>query len=103
MDSIYSIGEIKRRLHPIFDTAPVYRAILFGSYAKGSATEQSDLDIVLESKGELRGLHFYGVLEDVVTALDKSIDMFEMSEIRPDSPLMDEINSWGVVLYERQG
>lgn len=102
MGGVYNINEIKNRLHPIFDSAPVYRAVLFGSYAKGSATDQSDVDIVLDSRGELRGLHFYGVLEDVVTALDKKIDMFELSEIRPGSPIMDEINRQGVVLYERQ-
>lgn len=103
MAGIYDINEIKSRLNPVFDRAPVYRAILFGSYAKGAATEQSDVDIVLDSRGELRGLNFYGVLDDAVTALGKNIDMFDLSEIRPESPIMDEINRQGVVLYERQG
>jgi predicted nucleotidyltransferase len=101
MSGIYDINEIKSRLQPVFDQAPVYRAVLFGSYAKGVATEQSDVDIVLDSRGQLHGLSFYGVLEDAVTALDKKIDMFEISEIRNDSPIMDEINRQGVVLYER--
>ncbi len=96
------IDEIKEKLHPIFASSPVYRAVLFGSYAKGVATDRSDLDIVLDSRGELRGIHFYGILEDVVTALDKRVDLFEISEIRPDSPIMNEITKGGVVLYERQ-
>ena len=103
MQDIYDIREIQRKLNPIFDQAPVYRAILFGSYAKGEATEQSDVDLVLDSRGELRGLQFYGVLEDVVNALDKNIDMFEISEIRPNSPIMEDIERQGVVLYERKG
>jgi predicted nucleotidyltransferase len=103
MEKIFQIDEIKDKLHPIFADAPVYRAVLFGSYAKGSATDRSDLDIVLDSRGELRGLHFYGILEDVVTALNKKVDLFEISEIRPGSPIMDEITRDGVVLYERQG
>jgi len=49
----YTIDEIKSRLKPIFDDEPVYRAVLFGSYATGTATEDSDVDVVLDSRGEL--------------------------------------------------
>jgi len=87
---------------PVFESAPIQRATLFGSYAKGTATPQSDIDIVLDSQGELRGLEFYGILEDITEALGKKVDLFEISEIQPHSPFMDEINRQGVVLYERQ-
>ena len=103
MDKIYAIDELKEKLHPIFVDAPVYQAILFGSYAKGIADDKSDIDIVLDSHGELRGISFFGILEDVVIALDKKIDLFEISEIRPNSPIMGEIMNEGVVLYERKG
>jgi len=103
MDKVYQINEIKEKLHPIFAGSPVYRAVLFGSYAKGVADDRSNLDIVLDSRGELHGIRFYGILEDVVSALDKKVDMFEISEIRPGSPIMDEITKDGVILYERQG
>lgn len=103
MSNIYQIHEIQNRLRPVFDAAPVYRAILFGSYAKGQATGNSDVDIVIDSRGELRGIHFYGVLEDAVVALDKKVDLIELSEVRPGSPILDEISKEGVVLYDRQG
>ena len=102
MDKIYQIEEIKEKLHDIFLSTEVHRAILFGSYAKGEADSNSDVDIIIDSKGQLRGLKFYGILEDVVSALDKKIDLFEMSEIRPESPIMEEIKQEGVVIYERQ-
>ena len=103
MNSVYNVDEIRDRLRPVFITKPVYKAILFGSYAKGIATENSDIDIVIDSKGELRGLRFYGVLDDMVEALDKSIDLIDISEIRPGAPIMDDILRQGVILYERQG
>ena len=53
MRATYTIDEIKSRLKPIFDDEPVYRAVLFGSYATGTATEDSDVDVVLDSRGEL--------------------------------------------------
>lgn len=99
---IYGIDDIKKILSPIFELTPVYKAILFGSYAKGTATEQSDIDLVLDSHGDLRGLDFYGALEDIGIALDKKVDLFDMSEIGLGSPIMDEITQHGVVIYERQ-
>jgi len=50
---IYTVDDIKGMLNPIFSSAPIYKAVLFGSYAKGVATEASDIDIVIDSKGEL--------------------------------------------------
>ena len=101
MDRIYSIDEIKTRLYPVFLAAPVYKAILFGSYAKGKATSKSDIDIVIDSKGELININFYGVLEDIAETLDKPIDLIEISEIHKNSPILREINKKGVLLYER--
>ena len=100
MRSIYHVNEIREKLRPVFSAAPVYRAILFGSYAKGIATENSDIDIVIDSRGELRGLRFYGVLDGMVEALDKPVDLIDINEVRPDAPIMDDI-SQGVLLYER--
>jgi predicted nucleotidyltransferase len=101
MNRIYQINEIREKLQPVFASAPVYRAILFGSYAMGLADEHSDVDIVIDSRGELHGLCFFGVLEDAVVALDKRVDLIEMSEIQSGSSIMSDIRERGVVLYER--
>jgi predicted nucleotidyltransferase len=98
---VYTINEIKTRLNPIFKNAPVYQAVLFGSYAKGLATEDSDVDIVIDSRGELVNINFYGVLEDVTETLRKPVDLFEISEIKRNSPIFAEVQDEGVVLYER--
>jgi predicted nucleotidyltransferase len=97
----YTVHELSERLRPVFISAPVYRAVLFGSYACGTATERSDVDVLIDSRRELRDLNFYGVLEDMVQALDKPVDLFEAAEIRPDSPIRDEIARRGIVLYGR--
>ena len=39
---IYSIKEIKQILNKLLENMPVYSVILFGSYAKNTATENSD-------------------------------------------------------------
>jgi hypothetical protein len=99
----YSINEIKAMLFPIFETAPVYRAILFGSYAKGCQNENSDIDIVIDSKGELLNIAFYGVLEDITNRLGKRVDLFEITEIKNNSDMQAILDKEGVVLYDRKG
>jgi predicted nucleotidyltransferase len=101
MNGIYQFNEIRERLTPVFTSEPVYRAVLFGSYAKGIATENSDIDIVIDSRGELHGLRFYQVLDSVVEAIGKPVDLIELSEIKSDSPILEEVKQ-GMVLYERE-
>ncbi|MCF0132348.1 MAG: nucleotidyltransferase domain-containing protein [Blautia sp.] len=96
-DKIYTQLQIKEILAPVFRSHNVKRAVLFGSYAKGNAKKKSDIDIMVDSG--LRGLAFFGLLEDVVTSLDKSVDLLDKSEIIPDSKVDNEIRESGVVIY----
>lgn len=97
-DIIYTTEQIKTILSPVFETYRVHRAILFGSYAKGTPKQSSDIDIWVDSG--LRGLAFYGLLEDVVTSLDKVVDLIDSSQIIPDSEIDYEIKKNGVLIYE---
>ena len=97
-----TIDAIREKLHPVFSQEPIYRVILFGSYAKGNATQSSDIDLIIDSQGKLIGLGFYRVLEEVVTALNMDVDMLEISQILPDSPIMEAIEKEGVVIYDRE-
>ena len=101
MAAVYRIDEITDKLRPIFESSPVYKVIIFGSYAKGLALSNSDIDIVIDSKGELRGIDFFGVLDEIVETLNMDVDLFEASEIRIGSPIQNEIIQQGVVIYER--
>lgn len=96
---VYSISEIKNILRPIFHRYKINKAVLFGSYSKNTATEVSDIDLLVDSG--LRGLKFVGLSEDVRTALDKDVDIFDVTHIEPDSRIDDEIKNTGVLLYEK--
>lgn len=100
---VYTKDEIKEKLEPIFKAAPIEKAILFGSYAKGLQTSKSDVDIVIDSNGNIRGIDFFGILEDITVCLDKRIDLIERYEIVENSPIYRTIEQEGVVLYEREG
>lgn len=101
MNDICTLDEIRDALLPIFATWPIDSATLFGSYAKGSATEQSDVDIVIDSRGQLLNMDFYGLLEEISERLGKKVDLFEVSEIHNPSPIYTDIQREGMLLYDR--
>ena len=45
---VLTIEEIKKALRPIFEKYRIRSAKLFGSYSKGKATKDSDIDLVVE-------------------------------------------------------
>ena len=57
MGSHSSVKDISDLLTPIFARYDIRHAVLFGSFAKGSATDASDLDLLVDSG--LKGLRFY--------------------------------------------
>ena len=91
------IVEAVKQGRNIFDN--IKKAILFGSYAKGFAREQSDIDLLVDSG--LKGLAFFGLLEDIVTSLGKNVDLLDVSQLTPDSLVGEEIKKNGVVIYEQ--
>ncbi len=95
---MYSVEDIKAITIPIFKEYNVRSAVLFGSYAKNTAVSSSDIDICVDSG--LKGLRFFGLLEDVCTAVDRPVDLIDISEIDVNSRIYNEIQNTGVMIYE---
>ena len=100
-EQIYTVEELKSILYDIFKNFAVKKAILFGSYAKNNPTKKSDIDLVIDSEGQLLNIYFYGLLEELVQNLEKNIDLIEISEIQKNSKLYNDIQNEGVVVYEK--
>ena len=72
---IYDINEIKKKISTIFKTCGVEKAYIFGSYARGEAGEDSDIDIIIK-KGKIRTLFQIAELEQLLmNALGKQVDL----------------------------
>ena len=93
-----TVDSIRTTLEPVFNSYNIKKAVLFGSFAKGTANNQSDIDIFVESG--LKGLRFFGLLEDVTNSLDRKVDLIDSSQVVTGSPVMEEINNTGIVIYE---
>ncbi len=98
-DKIYTLNELQSLLLPVFRHHDVRRAVLFGSYGKGKADSQSDVDLLVDS--DLRGLRFVGLIEDVRSALEKEVDVLDVSHIVKGSEIDSEIKRTGILLYEK--
>ena len=101
MDRVYSIDEIKQKLNPIFAAYPVYKATLFGSYARGEANAISDLDILADSRGEIKGVEFFAMWARAEDSVEKRIDMIEKVDMPEDTQIYANVLKEGVVIYDR--
>lgn len=98
---IYSINDIKRLLRDVLDNTDVDKAILFGSYAKNTQTKTSDIDILIDSNGKVKGLRFFAIIDMIKEKFNKDVDVIEKSEIDKGSKIEKEIEETGVVVYEK--
>ena len=81
---IYTIKQIKDIIKPILNKHNIYDIYLFGSYSRGEATKESDIDIFCE-KGNIRTLIDQGKLEDELELkLKKEVDLIFTSSTMDD-------------------
>ena len=59
------------------------------------------MDILIDSEGKIRGIDFFGVLEDIKEALSVPVDLIEASQIIDGGLAQREILETGIVIYER--
>ena len=92
-DKIYSIEEIKEIVAPIAKQYGVEKVYLFGSYARGEATKDSDIDLIIDTTGtEINTLFKLGeVYEEFLAAFDKPIDMITVSSLEQKAIRKSEI------------
>lgn len=100
---IYSIEDIKKMLREVLNSTEVEKAVLFGSYAKKTPTKYSDIDILIDSNGKIKGLKFFAIIDMIREKFNKDVDVIDKTEINANSKIEKEIEETGVVVYEKQG
>lgn len=77
-----TIEDIKNAVTKIGKKYNIKSAYLFGSYAKGSATEESDVDLVVDDGGNIRGyIEFNDFRFDLINELGKDVDILTPNSI----------------------
>lgn len=70
---------------------------LFGSYAKGYAKDNSDVDLCISTT--LTGLKFVGLIEELRQTLHKKVDLIRLSDLKDNLELLNEIMKDGLKIY----
>lgn len=74
-NTVLSIKEIKSLIKPIIQKHKIQDVYLFGSYARGEANSNSDIDIYCDS-GDLRTLYDeVDLINELENALGKKVDL----------------------------
>lgn len=96
-DKVYTLDEIKSLSMPIAIRHGVAELYLFGSYARGEATPDSDLDFRIE-KGRISNLLQLGsFLNDIEDAFQKNADILTTQMLSED--FLDSIRPEEVLIY----
>ena len=94
---IIDIEYIRDKCQKVFEKYDVDFCYLFGSYAKNKATPTSDVDLLISAK--VKGLKFYGLVEEVRTALHKKVDVLDVNQLNNNMELTQEILKDGIKIY----
>ena len=94
---ILTVEDIKAVCKTVFDEYSVKYCILFGSYAKGKATEKSDVDLLISA--DVTGLRFFGLVERLRMELHKKVDLLDLRQLNNNEQLLDEILKDGIKIY----
>ena len=97
---LLTMEKIKEELTRLFDNQ--YKGIvefcyLFGSYAKGYAKENSDVDLCVSSS--LSGIRIAGLAEAIRAVLHKKIDLIRFDTLNSNFELSKEIMKSGIKIY----
>ena len=97
-NTVLSIRQIKRACKEVFSEYPeVECAYLFGSYARGEATSQSDVDILVVCPAI--GMRFFGIATLLEERLHKVIDVHTHRQLLRNETLMSEVLKDGIKVY----
>jgi predicted nucleotidyltransferase len=106
---IYSLDELAELIRPVAEKYKLPSVYIFGSYARGEATEESDVDILVELNGSLvKGIKYGGLFEDLSATVKKRIDMvnleslYEPFNIRHGRFFADNVMNEKVSVYENR-
>lgn len=99
---IYTISEIKRRIAPVIEKYRIPAMYLFGSYARGEATEESDIDFLVDTTDtELTSLLQLGALYcDLEEAFHKRIDLITVQSLAQRSTMESDHDFKNTILQE---
>lgn len=100
MAQVYTMQELQEIITPIAKKHGVKRVSVFGSYGRGEATPQSDVDLSIDCGEQMRTLiHYFAFVLDLEDALGCHVDV--VSSRSSDQKFLASIKKDEVKIYEQ--
>lgn len=105
-DEALSIDSIRLMILPVVLKYGIERATLFGSYARGEAKEDSDVDFLIKCNGIDTMTEYLSLTDDLKTAIGKNVDIVMYDALQTDRSraakrLRQNIEKDKVIVYEK--
>ncbi len=82
-DKIYTFDEIKAIVTPIAQQYNLKEVYLFGSYARGEATAESDIDLVMNFYQPIDLFTYSEIIENLENQFGKKVDIVSHNSASP--------------------
>ncbi len=106
--SRYTINEIAKKIHSVAEAYNIDKIYIFGSYARGEATENSDIDLYVEFSSPL-GLRYCSFVSDMEECLGVRVDiitknaLYNPATLAVNQKLIQKISEERKCIYTKAG
>lgn len=91
-----ALDEIKSVVKELLKRYNAEYALLFGSYARGEATPESDIDIVIIGGKNFVPRNIFALAEDLREMTGRDADVFEIREVNTGTPFYESVMKEGI-------
>ena len=92
----YTVADIKNFVRPLLIKYSADGAVLFGSYARGQATDESDIDLMVIGGKDFDPPDIFCIADELYDISGKDVDVYEEREIDKDSEFYKNILKDGI-------
>ncbi len=95
---ILNVESISDAIKTTMESYGVKVCYLFGSYARGTPTSASDVDLLVDINP--KGIDYFKLVEELRIALKKKVDLITVHQLTSSPDLLTEILRFGKKIYE---
>lgn len=91
-------NELENAIRSLLRRYHAEQALLFGSYARGDASPDSDVDLIVFGGEQFKKVNVFALAEDLRQMTGKDVDAFEISEVNRNTPFYETVMREGVMI-----